>query len=559
LLEEEALDSEAIYAEIVYLPEGRIGNVLCRPVLRAYEIVYLGRSGAPIDRQLPADDLLVGMRDGKFILYSQRLRRRVIPRMSNAHGYSRPGLSPLYRFLCDLQNQGGMRVPYFSWGALAKLDALPRVRIGRVVLACAQWRISSAESKSISDSDRYAAFQKVKKMQRERGLPRWVVLAQGDNVLPVDLDNPLSVDSLLHLLNRSPEAVLVEMYPQHKHQCATGPEGYYEHELVVPLTNSRSIPKEHSTMPTPLSGYIRHIDSTYSVKRTERLLPPGSQWHFVKIYGGSSSLDDLLKGELAPLLSSPSTEDILECWFFVRYSDPETHLRLRFQTKDNTISCDLTRTLEDLLARGKLWNIQYDTYRREIERYGGLEGTLASEEIFCADSEAVLAIIVALDSDRQDVRWRVALLGIDSLLTDCGLNIDDKVHLMGNLRNLFASEFHLSPLNKQKLGERFRHERASIQAMMRREPTEQKPIYDIAFQAFTRRSERIRPAIRRLRALQQNETLANDFFDIVASYVHMHVNRIIRSSPRGHELVLYDFLYRVYESDRAREKRATFH
>jgi hypothetical protein len=58
---EEAFRPEAIYAEIVHFPEGRIGNVLLRPVLREYEITYLGLSGAPREKQIPVADLLVSV------------------------------------------------------------------------------------------------------------------------------------------------------------------------------------------------------------------------------------------------------------------------------------------------------------------------------------------------------------------------------------------------------------------------------------------------------------------------------------------------------------------
>ena len=51
---EEALAPNAVFAEIVHLNQGRIGNILCRPVLRDHEITFLGRSGAPRDRRLPA-------------------------------------------------------------------------------------------------------------------------------------------------------------------------------------------------------------------------------------------------------------------------------------------------------------------------------------------------------------------------------------------------------------------------------------------------------------------------------------------------------------------------
>src|SRR5579863_2836239 len=109
--QEEAMAPEAVFAEVVYLPEGRLGNVLCRPVLRNYEIPYLGRSGAQQDRQLPVSDLLVGVENGSIVLYSRRLGRRVIPRLTNAHGFVNPQLSPVYRFLCYLQHQHGVGGP----------------------------------------------------------------------------------------------------------------------------------------------------------------------------------------------------------------------------------------------------------------------------------------------------------------------------------------------------------------------------------------------------------------------------------------------------------------
>jgi hypothetical protein len=77
---EEALRPDAVFAEIVHQPEGRLGNVLARPVLRAWEIPYLGQPGVPADRQLPVTDLLVSVVGDDIILRSARLGQRVIPR-----------------------------------------------------------------------------------------------------------------------------------------------------------------------------------------------------------------------------------------------------------------------------------------------------------------------------------------------------------------------------------------------------------------------------------------------------------------------------------------------
>src|SRR5262245_11519975 len=129
--EEERHERDAIVAEIVHLPEGRLGNILHRPRLRTHDITYVGCSGAPIDHQIPAGDLLVSVEDGRCVLRSARLGRRVVPRLTTAH-YFGQGLG-VYRFLCLLQHEGVAGDLAWSWGPLELSPYLPRVRTGRLI------------------------------------------------------------------------------------------------------------------------------------------------------------------------------------------------------------------------------------------------------------------------------------------------------------------------------------------------------------------------------------------------------------------------------------------
>ncbi|MCA9677538.1 MAG: lantibiotic dehydratase family protein, partial [Myxococcales bacterium] len=189
---EEALRPDAVFAEVVHLAEGRNGNILCRPVLRAHEIVYLGQGGAAAARQLGLDDLLVSVRGDRVILWSRRLDREVVPRLSSAHNARNLGLG-VYRFLVAVQGQGVDGLGW-SWGPLADAPFLPRVRRGRVVLERARWRLDADELAAPAEGAEAggdAAVAAVQALRDARRLPRHVVLADADNELWVDLDDAL--------------------------------------------------------------------------------------------------------------------------------------------------------------------------------------------------------------------------------------------------------------------------------------------------------------------------------------------------------------------------------
>lgn len=555
LEQEEAHDPDAIYAEVVYLPEGRIGNVLCRPVLRDYEIPYMGRSGAPPGRQLPVNDLLVGIEGTSIVLYSRRLGRRVIPRVTNAHGFMYLQLPSIYRFLCWMQHQNGASFPSFSWGPLAALDHLPRVTVGRVVLSLARWTLSATEVEAIGKDEGSARFQAVQELRRRRHLPRWVVLRERDNSLPVDLENALSVDAFVHVLKRAAQATLVEMYPTPDKLCVSGPEGRFYHELHIPFTRKPRKESVSSAKTEAAQNSVAFV-SRASVPRETRILPPGSEWLYIKLYGGRVVLDEILTTAVRALARSAISSGSAIRWFFIRYADPHDHLRIRFNGVPARIARELLPQVFDsfnpLLASGKLFRIEFDTYEREIERYGGVEGMLAAEDIFFADSEAVLDILAETAGDQGvDIRWRIGLMSIDQLLTDFGLDDQAKRTAMELLRNAYQKEFTIDAAGKKQLSAMFRAERKKVESLFDDSSEDERRFK----RALVRRSNGMVGAFRGLQALAAEGKLETDVFSLAGSFSHMHINRLIRSSQRAHELVLYDFLYQVYDGRIARRTR----
>jgi thiopeptide-type bacteriocin biosynthesis protein len=548
LRSEEALDPDAVFAEIVHLPEGRHGNLLARPVLRRYEIPYLGRSGAPLDRQIPVSDLLLSASDGRLRLRSATSGRRIVPRLTSAHDYTRAGPS-VYRFLCMLQAQGVTGRVRWHDGPCQQLPYRPRVRIGRIVLAPARWRITADEITRLTDLRDAALMNVVAVWRRERRLPRLVTLADDGAALVVDLANVLSVESFVHLLRGRSRATVREVLPSADGLCARGRAGGYVHELVVPLVRSHPAAAATRRAATPR----RRPRASAASADVHDTSPPRADWLSVKVFTGAATADRVLLEAVGPLAHDAMTSGAARRWFFIRHGDPAWHLRVRIHGSpdalDQHVAPAMRATTQQLLDNGHVWRVDVDTYEPEPSRYGGVAGVDVAERIFHADSEAVLDILRRLEpGDRgSDERWRLALGGVARLLSDLGLSDQERLALTAHLRDGFAAEFRADPALRRRIGQRFRAERHELQVLL--DPTwgDGHPLAP-GSDVLRRRSARIAPLVAELRALERAGTLQTPVHLLARSYVHMHVNRLIRAAQRAHELVLYDFLARMYRT-----------
>jgi thiopeptide-type bacteriocin biosynthesis protein len=554
---EEALHPDAIFAEIVHLPQGRIGNILSRPVMREYEIPFLGRSGAPEERQIPVTDLLVSVRGNQVVLRSRRLGREVIPRLTSAHNFSMRSLG-LYRFLCTLQSQEIVGGVGFAWGQLESAPFVPRITHGRLVLARAGWWMMEDEIKQLAKAEGAARYTAVQEWRQRRQLPRLVTLADGDNELLVDLDNALAIDAFLDVVEERDRARLHEVFPGPEALIAGGPEGRFVHELVIPFHRLPRPAADAAMAAAAPAGNGLQVRRTFA---------PGSEWLYAKLYTGTATADRVLRDVLAPLVREASAAGWIDGWFFIRYGDPEWHLRVRFHGDPEALTGRVLPALHagvtPLLDDGRLWKLQLDTYEREVERYGGPLGIGPVERLFQADSEAVLEILDMLEGDEgADVRWRLAFYGVDALLNDLGLDAEAKLSVLGRMRQGFAQEFtgpadgdgkNAKALQVQ-LDQKFRAERPKLDPLLDA-GGDPENVLAPALDVLGRRSRACSPILDELRRLEAEGKLQGRLADMAVSLAHMHVNRFIRSAARAHEMVLYDFLFQTHRSRAARARK----
>jgi hypothetical protein len=112
-----------------------------------------------------------------------------------------------------------------------------------------------------------------------------------------------------------------EALPGTRHAWVEGADGPHISEVVVSLVKREADTK---TIPTNAGRYSYF-------PREQRLRPPGEDWAYLKVYIPAGVQDEALCGPVRALTTRAGNCEQIEKWFFIRYADPDPHLRLRFK------------------------------------------------------------------------------------------------------------------------------------------------------------------------------------------------------------------------------------
>lgn len=286
---------------------------------------------------------------------------------------------------------------------------------------------------------------------------------------------------------------------------------------------------------------------------------PGSRWLYFKIYTGIKTADEVATRTLLPLLRELYEAKLIDDWFFIRYTDPDFHLRLRLLVARPehyaAIFARIGSSVEPLVDNGAVVKVVCDTYVREIERYGA--GTMeAVERLFGIDSRAVLELLDRVAEEpadrRETVRWQLALLLLDDAMTAFGREPEEKLRLFSNMAGNFKQEFGFTshPFTRQ-INDKYRRYRAEIEkGLSVREPF---AAYEPVLRRRRAELERVAAEILRIK---DEDAAPPSTDELLGSIAHMTMNRWFRTGNRQFELVVYDFLSKYFESSVARTNRA---
>lgn len=279
-----------------------------------------------------------------------------------------------------------------------------------------------------------------------------------------------------------------------------------------------------------------------------RMLMPGSECIYLKLYSGYRTSEKILLKYMFPFLLREMGLGNVKYFFFIRYADPDFHIRLRIFVRDKEyvgrILINVYSVLEIPLNSGELLNLQIDTYKREIERYG--ERTIElTERFFCYDSVSMLYILkYIVDNDdvivRDNIIWKVSLKLIDDILSVFSYSIEKKVDFMCELSRMFKMEFGFDGDSRyeRQLNDKYRQLRSDAEKVINNgiDIAELDNVISVRKEQIGRCADVIK------------QHFSGDLNSYVRSLIHMTMNRIFRTKNRKNELVAYHIMCKCYKT-----------
>lgn len=230
-------NTNVILAEISFVPDINVSNVLGHPHIFDYYIPILGfPEKKAVSTPIFLDDLYLYLNtDRKIILWSKKLNAEIQPILTNPHNYHKSDLN-IYKFLAELKGQNEIGYFGFSIGSIDKLyKHVPRFEYNNIVLFEERWFLEKKDIKALKNAQNFDELHKeILTFRHLHKIPQNVILVHGDNELLVDFRDEFSIKSFIKEAMRSSRIELKEFLCTESLLMNRKNENF-SHEIVIPF------------------------------------------------------------------------------------------------------------------------------------------------------------------------------------------------------------------------------------------------------------------------------------------------------------------------------------
>lgn len=517
---EKNLYPNAMWAETSFLPtSGKSANVMLTKNYRDHEISLSYSSLASNEQIIPMSDLVVGVHEERLYIRSLSQNKEVIPTAGHMFNYHHA--PNIYRFLMEV---GLMRFDQWSapdFGYLMQAPFMPRIQYKKIVLSPAKWnlRYPNDNLKESINVDKLRNW--VLTFLSEWKVPRYVYLIDSDHRILLDLDHPLHLSELIKNLKSTRHISLIEHAGGFENSPIHRSDGCLATEIVFPLILDDGVPIKGSSSVFP----FKKLSDRGVLGKDIHL--PCNEWFYAKLYGLDSRQNEFLALYWEECVNEAKDIGLIEQAYFIRYADPDPHIRVRFKFKSNDKSHLFAQLFqkwsEEWFKNGYISKFTLDTYEPEIERYGGTELMKLSESLFSEDSYVVAGLIRLNRFEKREFEIeQIGVLSVVHLLTHLGFN---KTECFETLNEKFDVKDYLQDFRKIR-----NTHMDMLNAFFGLNTPKNAAVGDFLHEILPILESRKNSSLTYYKKLEQHRSeaqLTNSTDDIVFSIVHMHLNRLI--------------------------------
>lgn len=368
------------YVEVTYNhPQGKVQNIM-----NTFEDGKLNLVGESIYN---ISDLYVYLGDDfNFYLVSNSNNKILIPRFSNMHNTD---ISPIIiRFFNDIRNQFNT-----GWSSIRSYQNEqlynPAVFYKNIVISPKTWIYKSMSQSSEKFETFCSEFSDYSKKMK---IPEKFYLLENDGRVYIDISDELALQILYkeYMKNKKIEIISIE-----DELLNTPDSSIIEYVFSGKIKNVELINKQK----TP--SLVNH--------QKKDIIQVGNKWYSFNLYYNYYNLEKLL-GKLNYKYFN-TFDDNIEILYFIRYEDPESHIRLRIKTNSNFEK--IISSLNNLIEENLVKESKLVPYRRESYRYGGVENIELAEKCFEIDSLIVSHYYENLITKDEEHK---VMFGIDNIV-----------------------------------------------------------------------------------------------------------------------------------------------
>lgn len=367
--------------------------------------------------ELPLDDFWVGMDNNlEMYVYSKSLNKKVKFVIDNMLNYRL--LNGVSKILIAI-SQEYEAYPLLRLTTLSSelpYKYLPRIMFEDIVVLPRQWRIDQDDFACTS----FEEFERdIQKYIKQYNMDTVLYLANADNRIFINLKQKKYLHIVYDEYKIKKKLSFTEIETNIVNDTIVKDEagrGYLNEFVFSLLVSANNNLDEYN--------YYKNRYSLCKEGRKKLLCEDG--WVYFKLYGIENRTNEILGQLLPEFLESIQNPK----HFFIRYSDEEgAHLRIRIKFKNENEAYvflpEVIKWIHTLCEYNLISNVMFDTYFREINRYGGPETINLCENIFFKDSVLVENLLVKYDLNDQDDLEKVYIFGITFILRNLTNDLED--------------------------------------------------------------------------------------------------------------------------------------